>query len=314
MVSPISCLMEQHPDWCLHIPGRENVTSRSQCVLDMGLSAVQEYLFERMSGLIREAKLAYIKWDMNRSITNARSMALPPHRQGEVWHRYILGVYALLERLLNAFPQLLIESCASGGGRYDAGMLYYSPQVWASDNTDAVDRLKIQYGNSFGFPMKTMGSHVSVCPNHQTGRTAPLETRALTAMCGSFGYEMDLTQLSDAEKKQIKAQIELFKHQWQLHQLGEYHRLTDAQNDRWFTAWQVVSEDKSVALVQLVLLAPRANAPVLSVRLRGLQEDAVYEDDGGTRYTGAALMKAGLALPPMRGDYSSIQIEFQRLL
>ena len=314
MVSPISCLMEQHPDWCLHIPGRENVTSRSQCVLDMGLSAVQEYLFERMSGLIREAKLAYIKWDMNRSITNARSMALPPHRQGEVWHRYILGVYALLERLLNAFPQLLIESCASGGGRYDAGMLYYSPQVWASDNTDAVDRLKIQYGNSFGFPMKTMGSHVSVCPNHQTGRTAPLETRALTAMCGSFGYEMDLTQLSDVEKKQIKAQIELFKHQWQLHQLGEYHRLTDAQNDRWFTAWQVVSEDKSVALVQLVLLAPRANAPVLSVRLRGLQEDAVYEDDGGTRYTGAALMKAGLALPPMRGDYSSIQIEFQRLL
>lgn len=313
MVSPISSLMESHPDWCLHIPGRKNATSRSQYVLDMGSAAVQEYLFQQMSELIREAKLTYIKWDMNRSITNAHSTLLPPHRQGEIWHRYILGVYALMERLLNGFPELLIESCASGGGRYDAGMLYYSPQVWASDNTDAIDRLKIQYGNSFGFPMKSMGSHVSICPNHQTGRVAPLNTRAIVAMSGSFGYEMDLTKLSDTEKNQVKLQTERFKRQWRLHQLGEYHRLTDAQSDRWFTAWQVVAEDKSAAIIHLVLLAPRANAPVLSVRLRGLQKHAVYEDNFGNHYTGQALMNAGLVFSPMLGEYTALQIELNRI-
>lgn len=308
MVSSVSCLMEQHPDWCLHVPGRPNVTGRSQFVLDMGLSDVQEYLFEAISDIIRNAKLDYIKWDMNRSITNVYSAALPAYRRGEAWHRYVLGVYALLERLIASFPDLLIESCASGGGRYDAGMLYYSPQVWTSDNTDAIDRLNIQYGNSFGFAMKTMGSHVSICPNHQTGRTTPLETRALVAMAGSFGYEMDLTQLTCDEKRELKAQIERFKRQWKLHQLGEYHRLTEAQSDIWFTAWQVNDTNASTVLVNVVVRAPKANAPVLSVKLRGLQSDAVYVDEQGVSYTGAALMNAGLVLPPMKGDYPALQI------
>lgn len=311
MVSPDSDLMRAHPDWCLSIPGRPNVTSRSQCVLDMGLPAVQEYLFEAMAGIIREAGLSYIKWDMNRNITNAHSNALPPQRQGEVWHRYILGVYALLERLVQAFPELLIESCASGGGRYDAGMLYYSPQVWGSDNTDAIDRLQIQYGNSFGFPMKSLGSHVSVCPNHQAGRTTPFDTRAIVAMAGSFGYEMDLTRLSEAEKAEVRAQIRRFLRQQELAQLGSYHRLTNAQTDRWFTAWMTVAPDQSKALVNVVLLSPKANAPILAVKLRGLNPAKQYRDGNGTVYLGAALMNAGLVLPPLRGDYTALQVELE---
>lgn len=313
MVSPVSLLMDEHPEWCLKMPGRANVTSRSQCVLNMGLAAVQDYLFDCMAKIIREADLAYIKWDMNRSITNAYSDELPAHRQGEVWHRYILGVYALLERLVQAFPELLIESCASGGGRYDAGMLYYSPQVWASDNTDAIDRLAIQYGNSFGFAMKTMGSHVSVCPNHQTGRTTPLTTRGLVAMAGSFGYEMDLTRLDAQEKRQIKRQIAQFKEQWAIHQLGEYHRLTDPRKNHWFAAWQVVSEDRCISLVTIVVREPIANPPILCVKLRGLEPTGVYTDGQGGRYTGAALMSAGLVLPPMRGDYPSVQVQLRHI-
>ena len=313
MVNPDSQLMKTHPEWCLKMPERANVTSRSQCVLNMGLTEVQDYLFDCMAKIIREANLAYIKWDMNRSITNAYSGELPPHRQGEVWHRYILGVYALLERLVQEFPNLLIESCASGGGRYDAGMLYYSPQVWASDNTDAIDRLAIQYGNSFGFPMKTMGSHVSVCPNHQTGRTTPLATRGVVAMAGSFGYEMDLTRLSVEEKEQLRKQIEQFKEQWELHQLGEYHRLTDHNKNRWFVAWQVVSEDRSRSLVTVVVREPNANPPILSVKLRGLEPTAIYIDQQGHQYTGCALMSAGIVLPPMRGDYPAVQIELRKV-
>lgn len=312
MINPVSRLMETHPEWCITIPGRALITSRSQCVLDMGLKAVQDYLYDAISAIIREAKLDYIKWDMNRSITNAHSIGLPAERQGEFWHRYILGVYALMERLLCENPDLLLESCSSGGGRYDAGMLFYSPQVWASDNTDAVDRLSIQYGNSFGFAMKTMGSHVSVCPNHQTGRTVPLETRAMIAMSGSYGYEMDLTQLDEEEKQLLRAENEKFKAQWEIHQLGRYHRLTNAQTDAWFTAWQVTARDQSRALVNVVVKQTKANAPVLSLKLRGLDPNAVYADGTGRTYTGAALTKAGLVLPPMSGNYPCLQVELVR--
>ncbi len=313
MVSPVSELMQSHPEWCLQIPGRPGVTSRAQCVLNMGLSEVQDYLYDKMSEIIRGANLSYMKWDMNRSITDAYSRELPIHRQGEVWHRYILGVYALMDRILTEFPDLLIESCASGGGRYDAGMLYYSPQVWCSDNTDAIDRLKIQYGNSFGFPVKSVGSHVSVSPNHQTGRTVPFETRAVVAMSGSFGYEMDLTKLNQKEKQIVREQILRFKDQRDVLQTGTYHRLTNAQQDRWFTAWMSVSQDRSRAIVSIVLLAPIPNAPILVIKLRGLNPDAFYRDPSGKQYTGEALMKAGLIISPLYGDYTAVQVELWQI-
>lgn len=313
MISPQSILMTNHSEWCIGIRGRENVTSRSQCVLDMGNPDVREYLFKRMEEIISEASIDYIKWDMNRSITNAESVLLPPLQQGEIWHRYILGVYELLERLVKRFPDLLIESCASGGGRFDAGMLYYSSQIWGSDNTDAIDRLKIQYGSSFGFPVKCIGSHVSVCPNHQTGRTTPLETRATVAMSGSFGYEMDITKCSDEEKNKIRRLNSKFRKYQKIVQFGNYHRLTNAQSDKWYTAWCVVDESQEEALLSVVFLAPIANAPILCIKLRGLDPNVVYQDEGGKAYTGNSLMKAGYVIDPWRGEYMSKQILFRKM-
>ncbi len=308
MISPDSELMKSHPEWCLHIPNRPEITCRAQCVLNMGLPEVQKYLYTCMEKIIIEAGLSYIKWDMNRSITGAYSSILPPHRQGEVWHRYILGVYALMERLLARFPELLIEGCSSGGGRYDAGMLYYAPQIWGSDNSDAIDRLSIQYGHSFGFPVKSLGSHVSVCPNHQNQRTTPLNTRGIVAMTGSFGYEMDLSKLTESEENEIRSQIINFKKQRSTAQFGTYHRLTNAQKDRWFTAWMTVSFDKEEAIVNVVLISPKPNAPIMAIKLRGLDADATYIDDSGNTYTGSALMNAGLVLEPLLGDYTAIQV------
>lgn len=313
MVSPDSDLMRAHPDWSLRIPGRAQVTSRAQCVLDMGRADVVEHLFAQISAVVEAGQLDYIKWDMNRHITEAWSSLLPPERQGEVRHRYILGVYALMERLLARFPQLLLENCASGGGRFDAGMLYYSPQIWASDNTDPIDRLAIQYGTSFGFPAKSWGAHVSASPSHQTGRTTPFATRALVAMAGTFGYELNPAELCAADKAAIPAQIAQFKSQWATNHLGSYHRLTDPKTDRWFTAWMTVSADGAQALVNIVVTAPCANAPILRVRPRGLDPAATYRCSDGNTYTGAALMHAGLLLEPVRGDYSAVQIELARV-
>lgn len=300
MVSEDSELYRSHPDWCLRNPGRATTRSRYQLVLDMSRSDVREYLFSTISGVLQSADITYVKWDMNRHLTNVWSAVLPADRQGEVYHRYMLGVYHLLERLTAAFPHVLFEGCAGGGGRFDAGMLYYTPQIWCSDNTDAIDRISIQYGTSFGYPLSAVGAHASACPNHQTGRTVPLETRGVVAMAGTFGYELDLTRLPEEERNCVKRQIAFYKQHYQLINRGDYYRLTNAVKNRKYAAWMTVSPSKNEALFTIVLL--ESVTPPEFVRLDGLDPEKRYQINGGKEaFGGAALMKAGLAIPLFTG-------------
>lgn len=332
MISEDSDLYRAHPDWALTLPGRTPAMGRNQLVLDMGRPEVVDYLTERLSTILRENHIEYIKWDMNRNMSDVYSRALPPERQGETAHRYMLGVYKLLDRLTTAFPHVLFEGCAGGGGRFDAGMLCYFPQIWCSDNTDAVERLTIQHGTSFGYPVSCMGAHVSACPNHQTGRTTPLWTRAVVAMSGTFGYELDLGRLTDEERAQVKEQIETFKRYYDVIQNGAYYRLSDPNTQPRYTAWQTVTGTES--LVSLVLTHPEANARPLHLFLRGLDENALYRVDelqlygtantpeaagpdtaslAGAVFSGSALMYAGCTLPHLTGDVPSVQMHLTRL-
>ena len=294
MISEDSELFRQHPDWAMADPERKPMMSRNQMVLDMSRPDVQDYLFERMSDIISNANIFYVKWDFNRSVANFYSKLLPSDRQGEVSHRFMLGTYALLERLLAAFPNLMIEGCAGGGGRFDAGMLFYCPQIWCSDDTDPIARLKIQAGTSYGYPVSTMGSHVSASPNHQTGRYTSLKTRGIVAMSGTFGYELDLTRITEEEKAVMKQQIADFHRYYWLIQHGEYFRLTDEKDEEYFTSWEFASEDKSEALLNIVITNVHANPELPYVRLYGLDPEAWYKIEGREQlYTGAALMNGG---------------------
>ncbi|MDO5550737.1 MAG: alpha-galactosidase [Lachnospiraceae bacterium] len=311
MVSEASDLYREHPDWALSVPGRAPVMGRCQLVLDMGRKEVQDYLYGALSNLLSKHAIDYVKWDMNRNMSDIYSRVLPAERQGEASHRYMLGVYALLDRLTRAFPDVLLEGCSGGGGRFDCGMLCYSPQIWCSDDTDAVERLKIQYGTSFGYPVSAMGAHVSAVPNHQTGRSTSLKTRGITAMSGTFGYELDLTALTEEEKQEIAGQIETFKKYYDLIQWGDYYRLTNAVEDRYFTAWQFAAKDGSEALLNVVVISPQANPTPIHVRLKGLKEKAIYREENSELVcTGAALMYGGFTLPLMFGDYPGAQYHF----
>ena len=313
MVCTNTALYAAHPDWALTIPGRAPATGRSQLVLDLGRPEVVDYLYSLFHRLLAEHDIAYIKWDMNRNLTDVYSRALPPERQGEAAYRYMLGLYSLLDRLTRDFPQVLFEGCAGGGGRFDAGMLCYCPQIWCSDDTDAIHRIKIQYGTSFGYPPCTMGSHVSASPNHQTGRSTPLSTRAVVAMAGTFGYELDLQKLTDAEKEMVKIQIAQYKQLQPLLLEGRCERLTDAVTDTCFTAWQFTAPDRSRAAVSVVVIDPQANPWPIHVRLRGLDLQALYHESLTERvYTGAALCHAGLTLPILQGDFPAVQIMIER--
>ena len=313
MISEDSDLYREHPTWCFQVPGRKNIRSRHQLVLDLSQPEVIDYLHQKISGLLRSANISYIKWDMNRHMTDVYSAALPSTRQGEVRHRYIVGLYDLLERIIADFPDLLIESCSGGGGRFDAGLLYYSPQIWCSDNTDAIDRISIQNGTSFCYPISTIGSHVSACPNHQTGRSTPLSTRGIVAQTGAFGYELDLSTLSQSEQKLIKRQIDDFKRYSDLICFGRYDRLTPSGPCENYAAWMFVSEDQAEALVSFVRIRPQANSPQICICLRGLDADAVYLFDHGERIQGAALMNAGLVIPVLQGEYVSCQFHLMRV-
>lgn len=333
MVNEDSDLYRAHPDWALAAPGRKPVMGRNQLVLDMGRRDVVEHLFSALSELIRKNVIDYVKWDMNRNIADTYSAALPPHRQAEASHRYMLGVYELMERLTGAFPEVLFENCAGGGGRFDAGMLYYTPQIWCSDDTDAIERLAIQTGTAIGYPVGTMGAHVSACPNQQTGRTTPFGTRAIVAMSGTFGYELDPAQLSDDERRQVRKWNERYHRFYGLIHRGRYYRLTDVAKPADFVAWAFVSEDGAQALVNAVVTRARANTHGLHIRLRGLdprgryrlaealvegcgQPDGRYPDGTdlvGRVFTGESLMYAGLALRPMRGDYPAAQLLLTRV-
>lgn len=312
MVNEDSDLYRAHPDWAFEIPGRKPNRSRNQLNLDISRKEVRDYVMGQIFEVLDACKVDYIKWDMNRSVDNVYSNALPKERQGEVYHRYVLGVYDMMERLVQRYPNLLFENCSGGGGRFDAGMLYYSPQIWCSDNTDAVDRLKIQYGTSFAYPPSTMGAHVSVCPNHQTGRTTPFETRAVVAGAGTFGYELDLMKMTDEEKALAKEQIQEYKAIEGLVQSGDYYRLTNPFENRNHVLWQFVSKDKKETIVRGVQLHNEGNAAVYLIRLEGLEAKRHYEDtETGKVYTGAALMKAGLPVLTGTGDYQPLKYHFR---
>lgn len=293
MVNKDSNLFREHPDWILQAPNRRNSQGRFQQVLDFSRPEVVDAIFDQMKQVLSCKKIGYIKWDMNRSITECYSAAYPPERQGEIFHRYILGVYQLYEKLIAAFPEILFESCASGGGRFDPGMLYYAPQCWTSDNTDAMERLKIQYGTSLCYPVSSMGSHVSAVPNQQMNRVTPLKTRADVAYFGTFGYELDLTQLSPGELEEVSDQVRFMKNHRRLIQFGTFYRL-QSPFDSNIAAWMVVSEDKKEALVGRYRILSCVNGPYERLRLKGLMSDAKYIVNGSSSHFGDELMNLGL--------------------
>lgn len=294
MVNKDSDLYRAHPDWIISTPDRRESHGRFQYVLDFSRKEIVDHIYEMMAKLLREAKISYIKWDMNRSITECYSRALPADRQGEVFHRYILGVYDLYERLTSQFPQVLFESCSSGGGRFDPGMLYYAPQGWASDDSDAVERLKIQYGTSFCYPISSIGSHVSVVPNHQVARSTPLHTRANVAYFGTFGYELDLNKLSQEELREVKEQVAFMKKYRHILQYGTFYRLVSPFEGNE-TVWMTVSEDKRTAIVGWYRVLNAVNGSGERVRLEGLDPQLCYRCvQSNTLHYGDELMNLGL--------------------
>ena len=311
MVSPDSDLYRAHPDWCLHIPGRPSTLGRNQLVLDMGRPEVVDCIFAQMDAVIREAKIKYIKWDANRQFTEVGSGVLPADRQGEAAHRFVLGTYSLLERLLAAHPELFIEGCAAGGGRFDAGMLYYTPQIWTSDDTDAVERLCIQYGTSFGYPPSAMSCHVSDVPNRHVGRVTPFATRGDVAMMGAFGYELDLAKLSDEEISEVRRQIAVAREDEELMLEGDFFRLGSPLTDN-LSGWQVVAKDKRAFTVTAVRIFSRPNPSHERIRLRGLDAGTVYRDvDSGECFSGAFLMNVGMYCPIVKADFTSFRRRFR---
>lgn len=305
MISPNSDLYRAHPEWCLHIEGRSRTMGRQQLVLDLSRPDVCDYIVEAVSGVLSSAPITYVKWDMNRNMTEIGSAGLPPERQRETAHRYMLGLYGVLERITSRFPHILFESCSGGGGRFDPGMLYYMPQTWTSDDTDAVERLKIQYGTSLVYPASAMGAHVSAVPNHQVGRITPFETRGHVAMSGNFGYELDLTKLTEAEKNNVKLQVEQYKSLRNLIQFGEFYRLLSPFEGNE-TSWMFVSEDKREAFAAYFKVLGEPNAPLRRLKLKGLDPAKSYKlSADGQVYGGDELMFYGLQLGGRSGDYQS---------
>ena len=305
MVSEDSDLYREHPEWAITIPGRKPVRSRNQLVLDFSRKEVRDEIFKRICAVLDQGNVEYIKWDMNRSLADIYAP--------NVTYDYVLGVYDFLEKLTNRYPDILIEGCSGGGGRFDAGMLYYTPQIWCSDNTDAINRTRIQYGTSFFYPVAAMGSHVSAVPNHQTGRVTSMHTRGVAAMSGTFGYELNPALLNAKEKAEIRAQLAQYREYQELIREGDYYRLSNPFQDN-FAAWMVVSDDRSKALVSVIRLTAEANPPAAYVTLKGMEEDAFYrEKTTGKVYPGAALMEAGILLPAAVSEYEADQIELERV-
>lgn len=308
-VNEDSELYREHPDWVLAVPGRNPVRARNQLVLDFSRKEVVDYIYEKVCNVLDQGKIEYVKWDMNRSLSDCFSRNTPD--QGRVLHDYVLGLYDFLERLIGRYPDLLLEGCSGGGGRFDAGMLYYTPQIWCSDNTDALDRVRIQYGTSFGYPVSSVGSHVSAVPNHQTGRLTPLRTRGVTAMAGIFGYELDLGSLLEVEKEQIREQIREYLQHEDLIRNGRYYRLTDPFREE-AGAWEFVSEDGREVLVGAVMQEIHGNMTVTYLRLKGLNPGQWYQEQkSGDIFASDALMEAGIPLPEQSGEYRAYQMYFK---
>lgn len=306
MISEDSDLYREHPDWALTIPGRNPVHARNQLVLDFSRKEVVDHIFDQICKVLDQGNIEYVKWDMNRSLMDVFSRGTED--QGRVMYDYVLGLYDFLERIVTRYPDLLIEGCSGGGGRFDAGMMYYTPQIWCSDNTDALDRLQIQYGTSFGYPVSAVGSHVSAVPNHQTGRITSLHTRGVVAMAGTFGYELNLGKLSEEEKQEIRLQVEEYRKFAPLIQTGLYYRLSDPAREE-YAAWAFVSEDQKEVLLNVVLQEIHGNMTVNYVKLQGLKCSTIYRDtETGKIYNGAALMEAGIPMPVEMGEFKAYQM------
>ena len=303
MVSPDSDLYRAHPDWCLHVEGRPRTQARQQLILDLSRPEVQDYIISAVSGVLSSSGIDYVKWDMNRNMTEAFSVALPPERRKETQHRYMLGLYRVLEAVTSAFPEVLFESCSGGGGRFDPGILHYMPQTWTSDDTDAVERLKLQYGTSIVYPASAMGAHVSAVPNHQTGRTVPLKMRGDVALGGNFGFELDPGKLSPEEFEETRQMVLRVKELRDLTRSGTFWRLLSPFAGQ-ITAWAFVSPDQRTILLCAYSVLSVPNSAPVRVCLRGLKEDAWYETEDGRRFLGAALLYQGITLP-LRGDFDS---------
>lgn len=314
MVSPDSDLYRAHPDWAIQVPGRAPGLARNQLVLDLTRQEVLEYVWGRMRAILDSANIAYVKWDMNRQLSDLGSACLAPDAQGELYHRYVLAVYELQERLHTHYPELLIENCSGGGARFDPGMLYYSPQIWCSDDTDAIERLSIQEGTALIYPLSTMGAHVSDCPNHTVGRVTPFQTRGHVALAGTFGYELDITKLSAREQEQIPQQVAMYHRYNDLIRTGDYYCLASYGENRQYDCWQVAAKDGAQVLVTFVQVLGRANCHSRRVKLQGLDPMARYQDEEThTVYGGDALMYAGLPIPNLWGDFQSVLISLKRV-
>lgn len=301
MVNEDSDLYRQHPDWVIKTKNRAPVRSRNQLLLDFSRKEVRDYVFGQICAILDQGNIEYIKWDMNRSMSDVYA--------GNLTYDYVLGVYDFLEKLTSKYPDILLEGCCGGGGRFDAGMMYYTPQIWCSDNTDAINRTKIQYGTSFFYPVSAVGSHVSAVPNHQTGRNTSLNTRGITAMAGTFGYEMNPALLSEEDKSVIREQMKRYKKYETLICQGDYYRLSNPFADE-YSSWMFVSEDKRQALVNVVRLEVQGNMAATYVKLKGLKKEAEYLDHStGRLYTGVALMETGILLPFPKKEYEAYQIE-----
>lgn len=305
MVSPISELYKEHPDWCIHIPGRNRSEARRQLILDYSREDVCNYIIEKISEVLSSAPISYVKWDMNRNMTEIGSTAWPAKKQKEIAHRYMLGLYKILENITSNFPNILFESCSGGGGRFDGGMLYYMPQTWTSDDTDAIERLMIQEGTSLVYPTSSMGSHVSAVPNHQVHRITPLNTRGVVAMAGSFGYELDVTKMNEEEKEEVKKQVEFYKNIRSTVQFGDLYRLKSSFDSNE-AAWMNLSKDGKEVVVSYVKKYAEANVIPRRLKVKALDENSLYEViETGEVFGGDELMYIGLEIGELMGDYQA---------
>ena len=306
MISPDSKLYEQHPDWAIAVPGRTATLSRNQYVLDLSRKEVRDYVYDMISNILHSANIEYVKWDMNRQLSDMGSYELPADRQGELYHRYVLGVYELQERLITEFPDLLLENCSGGGARFDPGMLYYSPQIWCSDDTDAVERLKIQEGTALMYPLSAMGAHISVCPNHTVGRNTPFETRGNVALAGTFGYELDITKIPEKDQEMIPQQVQMYHKYNDLVREGDYYRIASYRENHEFDCYLVAAKDKKEALVTFVQVIGRPNYHSRCICLQGLDPAMNYRIEGTDQVCGGdLLMNAGLQVENLWGDAQS---------
>lgn len=312
MVSPESELYKQQSEWIIKTNGRIPCMGRDQLVLDLTNEKVVDFIVETVCKNIEENGLDYIKWDMNRPITENYSQVLSADRQGEFCHRYVLGLYSALKRITERYPSVFIEGCASGGCRFDAGILAYCPQIWTSDNSDAYSRTKIQYGTSYCYPQSAMSCHVSVCPNHQTGRVTPFESRIAIASLGAFGFELDTTQLKQDEKDMLKSACIAYRADESLLLNGDLIRLKSPFVDGYF-AEMAVSKDKSYAKLTVMYPQPLGNDKFYNIKLYGLDENSFYSINGEEKASGSALVNRGFYLPQTTGDYKTLVVYFERI-